>query len=100
MRDERGTASRKASAAFGDMFSKEKEGAAGSGSGKGKGGKDERADDDDYENVHNRYSERVANIKETDEFDQRLKDAEMLRDLYIRNGKRDDAMKLDMQIKH
>lgn len=42
--------------------------------------------------------DRVDNMKDDDSLEKRIQDAEMLRDLYMRNGKEDEAKKLNEQI--
>eukprot|EP00933_Yihiella_yeosuensis_P084929 TRINITY_DN99675_c0_g1_i1.p1 TRINITY_DN99675_c0_g1~~TRINITY_DN99675_c0_g1_i1.p1 ORF type:complete len:532 (-),score=151.91 TRINITY_DN99675_c0_g1_i1:73-1596(-) len=43
--------------------------------------------------------ERIDNIKDDDPLEKRCQDAELLRDLYMRNGKEDEAQELNEQIK-
>ncbi|CAK9066955.1 unnamed protein product [Durusdinium trenchii] len=42
---------------------------------------------------------RIEEISEEDPLEKRIQDAELLRDLYVRNGKEDEARKLNEQIK-
>lgn len=56
---------------------------------KTKGGESELAD----------LKKRIDNISDDDPIEKRIEDAELLRDLYMRNGKEDEARKLNEQIK-
>lgn len=42
--------------------------------------------------------ERIENISDEDSFEKRCKDAELLRDLYVRNGKEQEAKELNLKI--
>merc|ERR1719456_2036951 len=44
------------------------------------------------------YQDRIDNMKDDDSLEKRIQDAEMLRDLYMRNGKEDEAKKLNEEI--
>lgn len=44
------------------------------------------------------YQERLENMSEEDSLEKRTQDAELLRDLYMRNGKEEEAAKLNEQI--
>lgn len=79
---ERNIARKKKEKAFGGMFTADKRSLI--------------KDEDDE--VLRKYTERVNNRKEDDPLELQLKDAEMLADLYERNGKLDQARDMRMQL--